>query len=79
MQQKFASAKSAIKCDLGLLGYCAACNGRRIRATMRKRIQNRRAAGVDIEGRAGDGYRLAMPLYLLDAPLPQAGKGSARP
>ncbi|OWB27463.1 hypothetical protein XocBAI15_09165 [Xanthomonas oryzae pv. oryzicola] len=78
MQQKFASAKFAIKCDLGLLGYYAACNGRRIRATMRKRIQNLRAAGVDIEGRAGDGYHLAMPAYLLDAPLPQAGKGSAR-
>ncbi|RBC11222.1 bifunctional biotin--[acetyl-CoA-carboxylase] synthetase/biotin operon repressor, partial [Xanthomonas oryzae pv. oryzae] len=32
------------------------------RAAVWKRIQNLRAAGVDIEGRAGDGYRLATPL-----------------
>ncbi|MGL6686504.1 HTH domain-containing protein, partial [Xanthomonas hortorum pv. gardneri] len=37
------------------------------RAAVWKRIQNLRAAGVDIEGRAGDGYRLAAPLDLLEA------------
>lgn len=37
------------------------------RAAVWKRIQNLRAAGVDIEGRAGDGYGLAYPVELLDA------------
>ncbi|WP_343125106.1 MULTISPECIES: bifunctional biotin--[acetyl-CoA-carboxylase] ligase/biotin operon repressor BirA [unclassified Xanthomonas] len=37
------------------------------RAAVWKRIQNLRAAGIAIEGRAGDGYRLATPLDLLDA------------
>ena len=36
------------------------------RAAIWKRIQGLRAAGVAIEGRAGDGYRLAQPLELLD-------------
>jgi len=40
------------------------------RAAIWKRIQGLRAAGVAIEGRAGDGYRLAQPLELLDrAPI----------
>ncbi|WP_372380966.1 bifunctional biotin--[acetyl-CoA-carboxylase] ligase/biotin operon repressor BirA [Xanthomonas sp. NCPPB 1754] len=43
------------------------------RAAVWKRIQNLRAAGVDIEGRAGDGYRLATPLDLLDAARIRAG------
>ncbi len=43
------------------------------RAAVWKRIQNLRAAGVDIEGRAGDGYRLATPLDLLDAARVRAG------
>ncbi|MBB3803207.1 BirA family biotin operon repressor/biotin-[acetyl-CoA-carboxylase] ligase [Xanthomonas arboricola] len=37
------------------------------RAAVWKRIQNLRAAGIAIEGRAGDGYRLATPVDLLDA------------
>ena len=37
------------------------------RAAVWKRIQNLRAAGVDIDGRAGDGYSLARPVDLLDA------------
>lgn len=37
------------------------------RAAVWKRIQNLRAAGVEIEGRAGDGYGLAHPVELLDA------------
>lgn len=36
------------------------------RAAIWKRIQGLRAAGVAIEGRAGDGYRLLQPLQLLD-------------
>lgn len=36
------------------------------RAAVWKRIQNLRAAGVEIEGRAGDGYGLAHPVELLD-------------
>lgn len=36
------------------------------RAAIWKRIQGLRAAGVAIEGRAGDGYRLLQPLELLD-------------
>ncbi len=36
------------------------------RAAVWKRIQALRAAGVAVEGRAGDGYRLAQPLELLD-------------
>lgn len=36
------------------------------RAAVWKRIQGLRAAGVAIDGRAGDGYRLAQPLELLD-------------
>ena len=36
------------------------------RAAVWKRIQGLRAAGVAIEGRAGDGYRLVQPLELLD-------------
>ncbi len=36
------------------------------RAAVWKRIQSLRAAGVEIQGRAGDGYRLAQPLDLLD-------------
>nr|WP_228736204.1 bifunctional biotin--[acetyl-CoA-carboxylase] ligase/biotin operon repressor BirA [Xanthomonas euvesicatoria] len=43
------------------------------RAAVWKRIQNLRAAGVDIEGRDGDGYRLATPLDLLDAARIRAG------
>ncbi|WVK06074.1 bifunctional biotin--[acetyl-CoA-carboxylase] ligase/biotin operon repressor BirA [Xanthomonas campestris pv. olitorii] len=43
------------------------------RAAVWKRIQNLRAAGVDIDGRAGDGYRLATPLDLLDATRIRAG------
>ncbi|WP_255626278.1 bifunctional biotin--[acetyl-CoA-carboxylase] ligase/biotin operon repressor BirA [Xanthomonas sp. NCPPB 1067] len=37
------------------------------RAAVWKRIQNLRAAGVDIDGQPGDGYRLTAPLDLLDA------------
>lgn len=37
------------------------------RAAVWKRIQNLRAAGVEIQGRAGDGYHLSTPLDLLDA------------
>lgn len=37
------------------------------RAAVWKRIQNLRAAGVEIEGRAGEGYGLAHPVELLDA------------
>ncbi|MCD9085564.1 bifunctional biotin--[acetyl-CoA-carboxylase] ligase/biotin operon repressor BirA [Stenotrophomonas sp. SY1] len=37
------------------------------RAAVWKRIQSLRAAGVEIHGRAGDGYRLGQPLELLDA------------
>jgi len=36
------------------------------RAAVWKRIQNLRAAGIDIQGRAGDGYSLARPVELLD-------------
>lgn len=36
------------------------------RAAVWKRIQGLRTAGVAIEGRAGDGYRLCQPLDLLD-------------
>lgn len=36
------------------------------RAAVWKRIQGLRAAGVAVEGRAGDGYRLLQPLELLD-------------
>ncbi|HEY0335119.1 MAG TPA: bifunctional biotin--[acetyl-CoA-carboxylase] ligase/biotin operon repressor BirA [Stenotrophomonas sp.] len=36
------------------------------RAAVWKRIQNLRAAGIDIQGRAGDGYSLAHPVELLD-------------
>ncbi|MBD9535812.1 bifunctional biotin--[acetyl-CoA-carboxylase] ligase/biotin operon repressor BirA [Stenotrophomonas sp. STM01] len=43
------------------------------RAAVWKRIQGLRAAGVAIEGRAGDGYRLAQPLDLLDAARIRAG------
>jgi BirA family biotin operon repressor/biotin-[acetyl-CoA-carboxylase] ligase len=37
------------------------------RAAIWKRIQGFRMAGVAIDGRAGEGYRLAQPLELLDA------------
>lgn len=37
------------------------------RAAVWKRIQNLRAAGVAIDGQAGEGYQLAAPLDLLDA------------
>lgn len=37
------------------------------RAAVWKRIQGLRAAGLAIEGRAGDGYHLCQPLDLLDA------------
>ncbi|HAU82030.1 MAG TPA: bifunctional biotin--[acetyl-CoA-carboxylase] synthetase/biotin operon repressor, partial [Stenotrophomonas sp.] len=37
------------------------------RAAIWKRIQGLRAAGVDIDGRASDGYQLQQPLDLLDA------------
>ena len=37
------------------------------RAAVWKRIQGLRAAGIAIEGRAGDGYQLQQPLDLLDA------------
>jgi BirA family biotin operon repressor/biotin-[acetyl-CoA-carboxylase] ligase len=37
------------------------------RAAVWKRIQALRAAGVEIDGRAGEGYGLARPLELLDA------------
>lgn len=43
------------------------------RAAVWKRIQGLRAAGVVIEGRAGDGYRLAQPLELLDPERIRAG------
>ncbi|MBO9880590.1 bifunctional biotin--[acetyl-CoA-carboxylase] ligase/biotin operon repressor BirA [Xanthomonas sp. D-109] len=43
------------------------------RAAVWKRIQALRAAGVEIEGRAGEGYGLARPLELLDAAAIQAG------
>ena len=43
------------------------------RAAVWKRIQGLRAAGVAIEGRAGDGYRLAQPLELLDPAQIRAG------
>ena len=36
------------------------------RAAIWKRIQGLRAAGVEVEGRAGDGYQLQQPLELLD-------------
>ena len=36
------------------------------RAAIWKRIQGLRAAGVDIEGRAGEGYGLTRPVELLD-------------
>lgn len=37
------------------------------RAAIWKRIQGLRAAGIEIDGRAGDGYQLQQPLELLDA------------
>ncbi|MGV8959880.1 MAG: bifunctional biotin--[acetyl-CoA-carboxylase] ligase/biotin operon repressor BirA [Stenotrophomonas sp.] len=37
------------------------------RAAVWKRIQGLRAAGIAIDGRAGEGYRLQQPLELLDA------------
>nr|WP_272494206.1 bifunctional biotin--[acetyl-CoA-carboxylase] ligase/biotin operon repressor BirA [Stenotrophomonas mori] len=43
------------------------------RAAIWKRIQGLRAAGVAIDGRAGDGYRLAQPLELLDVERIRAG------
>ncbi|MDG2523795.1 bifunctional biotin--[acetyl-CoA-carboxylase] ligase/biotin operon repressor BirA [Stenotrophomonas sp. HITSZ_GD] len=36
------------------------------RAAVWKRIQNLRAAGIDIQGRAGEGYGLGYPVELLD-------------
>ncbi|UYC11969.1 bifunctional biotin--[acetyl-CoA-carboxylase] ligase/biotin operon repressor BirA [Xanthomonas sp. CFBP 8445] len=49
------------------------------RAAVWKRIQALRAAGVEIEGRAGEGYGLARPLELLDAVAIRAGlSGQAR-
>ncbi len=42
------------------------------RAAIWKRIQGLRAAGVDIDGRAGDGYQLQQPLDLLEADAIQA-------
>lgn len=47
------------------------------RAAVWKRIQGLRAAGVLIEGRAGDGYRLAQPLELLDRAKIRAGLPAA--
>lgn len=47
------------------------------RAAVWKRIQGLRAAGVAIEGRAGDGYRLEYPLELLDADRIRAGLAPA--
>ena len=47
------------------------------RAAVWKRIQGLRAAGVEIEGRAGDGYRLAQPLDLLDPARIRAGLPAA--
>ena len=49
------------------------------RAAVWKRIQHLRAAGIDIQGRAGDGYSLAHPVELLDreailAALPAAAR-----
>lgn len=38
------------------------------RAAVWKRIQNLRAAGIDIQGRAGEGYGLGYPVELLEAP-----------
>ncbi len=43
------------------------------RATIWKRIQGLRAAGVDIEGRAGEGYGLTRPVDLLDPDAIRAG------
>lgn len=43
------------------------------RAAVWKRIQGLRAAGVDIQGRAGDGYTLAQPLDLLEPGRIRAG------
>lgn len=37
------------------------------RAAIWKRIQGLRAAGVEVEGRAGEGYGLTRPMDLLDA------------
>ncbi|WOS40710.1 bifunctional biotin--[acetyl-CoA-carboxylase] ligase/biotin operon repressor BirA [Xanthomonas rydalmerensis] len=49
------------------------------RAAVWKRIQALRAAGVEIEGRAGEGYGLARPLELLDAAAIRDGlSGPAR-
>ncbi|MET7143553.1 bifunctional biotin--[acetyl-CoA-carboxylase] ligase/biotin operon repressor BirA [Xanthomonas sp. PPL139] len=49
------------------------------RAAVWKRIQALRAAGVEIEGRAGEGYGLARPLELLDPAAIRAGlSGPAR-
>ncbi|KAF1013513.1 MAG: Bifunctional ligase/repressor BirA [Stenotrophomonas maltophilia] len=50
------------------------------RAAIWKRIQGLRAAGVEVEGRAGEGYGLTRPLELLDAErirqdLPSAAAG----
>ncbi|KAB7769111.1 bifunctional biotin--[acetyl-CoA-carboxylase] ligase/biotin operon repressor BirA [Xanthomonas maliensis] len=49
-----------------LSGDALAADAGLTRAAVWKRIQNLRAAGVAIEGRAGDGYRLSAPLDLLD-------------
>ncbi|PPU93856.1 bifunctional biotin--[acetyl-CoA-carboxylase] ligase/biotin operon repressor BirA [Xanthomonas albilineans] len=43
------------------------------RAAVWKRIQALRAAGVEIDGRAGEGYGLARPLELLDVQAIRAG------
>jgi BirA family biotin operon repressor/biotin-[acetyl-CoA-carboxylase] ligase len=43
------------------------------RAAIWKRIQGLRAAGVDIEGRAGEGYGLTRPVDLLDPDAIRAG------
>ncbi|PSD45304.1 bifunctional biotin--[acetyl-CoA-carboxylase] synthetase/biotin operon repressor, partial [Stenotrophomonas maltophilia] len=43
------------------------------RAAIWKRIQGLRAAGVDIEGRAGEGYGLTRPVDLLDPAAIRAG------
>lgn len=43
------------------------------RAAIWKRIQGLRAAGVEVEGRAGEGYGLTRPVDLLDAGAIRAG------
>ncbi|WP_282294996.1 bifunctional biotin--[acetyl-CoA-carboxylase] ligase/biotin operon repressor BirA [Stenotrophomonas sp. PS02289] len=47
------------------------------RAAIWKRIQGLRAAGIEIDGRAGDGYQLQQPLELLDAAAIRAALPSA--